>query len=180
MAREHMFFTYAEAPNHGAYAEHPVLPDDTDLQLHLSRNDRPQPFFLICEHDTVLVVMSGAGRVHFHDGPVRYHTYETGDFIYVPAGMPHRIVPSEESIHYRYKLPESELEAVAWFCAGCGTEIHRDTWELAGEELQASYLRACTEFNDDTAARTCASCGSVHPVADLTGIQWEATGTDRP
>ena len=102
MAREHMFLTFVEAANSGPYDERPMLPADIDLQIHLSRNDRPQPFFQICQHDTVLVVMAGKGRVQFKDSSVLYHHYEAGDFIYVPAGTPHRIVPDTESVHYRY------------------------------------------------------------------------------
>jgi len=172
MARQHMFLTYEEAAKSGPYDERPMLPSDIDLQIHLSRNDRPQPFFQVCQHDSVLVVMSGAGRVEFKDTSVRHHTYETGDFIYVPAGTPHRIVPDTESIHYRYKLPESELEGVAWYCEGCGASLWRDVWKIADELAQEGYLRACEEFNADLERRTCESCGKVHPPIDLTAYRW--------
>jgi 3-hydroxyanthranilate 3,4-dioxygenase len=171
MARELMFFAFDEAAKCGPYDERPMLPGDTDLQLCESRNDRPQPFFLICEHDTVLVTMSGLGNVEFRNTNVLWHKYESGDFIYVPAGVPHKIVPSEESIHLRYKLPESELEGVAWFC-GCGSEVHRDIWELSEELPQEGYSRATSEFNSDVARRTCPKCKTVHPQVDLAGIRW--------
>lgn len=173
MAKQHMFLTFAEAATSGPYDERPMLPSDSDLQIHLSRNDRIQPFFQICEHDSVIVVMSGEGRVEFKDAPVLRHTYETGDFLYVPAGTPHRIVPATESIHYRYKLPESELEGVAWFCDGCGGEIHRDVWEIADELPQEGFARACREFNAEAANRTCAGCGAVHGEIDLAPYRWE-------
>jgi hypothetical protein len=174
MPREIMFSTFAAAAAAGPYDERPMLPDSIDLQIHLSRNDRPQPFFLICQHDCVLVVMSGEGRVEFKDAPVLWHSYVPGDFLYVPAGTPHRIVPATESIQHRYKLPESELEAVAWYCEGCGKELYRDTWELAAEKAQAAYLRACTEFSADPARRTCSACGAVHPEIDLAPYHWAA------
>jgi hypothetical protein len=81
MARQHMFLTYEEAAKSGRYDERPMLPADIDLQIHLSRNDRPHPFFLICQHDWVLVVMSGARQVEFKGSSVLHHIYETGDFI---------------------------------------------------------------------------------------------------
>jgi hypothetical protein len=173
MARDIHFSTFAAAATAGPYDERPMLPASIDLQMNLSRNDRPQPFFLVCQHDSVLVVMSGEGRVQFKDAPVLWHSYVPGDFIYVPAGTPHRIVPATESIQYRYKLPESELEAMAWYCEGCGAVLHRDTWELAEEKAQAAYLRACREFSEDLARRTCGSCGTVHPAIDLAPYRWE-------
>ena len=172
MARQHMFFTFAEAAAAGPYDERPMMPSDVDLQILLSRNDRTQPFFQICQHDSVIVVMSGEGRVEFKDAPVLRHTYETGDFLYVPAGTPHRIVPQTESIQYRYKLPETELDGVAWYCEECGTEIHRDVWESAGELPQEGFLRSCREFNAEAAHRTCDGCGSVQAEIDLSPYRW--------
>jgi hypothetical protein len=106
MARNLMVFSFAAAANAGPYDERPMLPGSLDLQIHLSKNDRRQPFFLICEHDTVLFALSGAGHVEYKDASVLRHSYTVGDHLYVPAGVPHRIVPSSETIQYRYKLPE--------------------------------------------------------------------------
>ncbi|MDB5409973.1 MAG: hypothetical protein JWL84_4885 [Rhodospirillales bacterium] len=172
MARDIMFSTFAAAATAGPYDERPMLPESIDLQIHLSRNDRPQPFFLVCQYDSVIVVMSGEGRVQFKDAPVLWHSYVPGDFLYVPAGTPHRIVPATESIQYRYKLPESELEAVAWYCESCGAALCRDTWELSAETAQAGYLRACRVFNADAARRSCTVCGAVHPAIDLAPYRW--------
>ena len=116
----------------------------------------------------------GAGQVQFKQSSVSRFRYTAGDFIYVPAGTPHRIDPAEETIHYRYKLPESELEAVAWYCEGCGDEICRDTWRLENESSQTGYARACAQFNADDAARTCPSCGTVHPAVDVSRMDWSA------
>jgi 3-hydroxyanthranilate 3,4-dioxygenase len=173
MAREHMFFAFDEAAKCGPYDERPMLPADIDLQIHLSRNDRPQPFHLICQHDTVLVVLKGEGAVEYRGTSVVRHGYEAGDFLYVPAGTPHRIVPRSESVHLRYKLPESDLEGVAWFCAECGAEVRREVWELGEALPQEGYLRACREFNGAEGARRCPRCGAVHPPVDLGGVRWE-------
>ena len=171
MPREVMFFAYDEAAKCGPYDEKPMFGDDIDLQIHVSRNDRPQPFYLICQHDTVLVVMSGHGRIDYKKAPVLTQRYEAGDFIYVPAGTPHRIVPREESVHLRYKLPESEREGVAWYCESCGNELRREVWALASELAQEGYQRACAAFNADATARTC-RCGAVHPPVDVAGTRW--------
>ena len=173
MAKEqHASFTFSDAAGCGNYDERPILPEYVDLQLTLSRNDRPQPFHLICEHDSVLAVMAGEGTVEFKDTSVLHHRYSAGDYIYVPAGTPHRIVPESESIQYRYKLPESELEGVAWYCDECGEEVHRDVWELAKELPQEGYQRACDEFNADERLRKCTRCEVIHPRIDTQGTRW--------
>ncbi|MGH7091301.1 MAG: hypothetical protein ACREFQ_20595 [Stellaceae bacterium] len=172
MARNHMVFTFAEAAKAGPYDERPMLPDTLDLQVHLSRNDRPQPFYLICEHDTVLFAMSGDGHVDYKDASVLRHSYEVGDHLYVPAGVPHRIVPNSATIQYRYKLPESELEGVAWYCDGCGHELYREVWEIAAELPQEAFLRLARAFNADERRRTCRGCGAIHPPIDLAPYRW--------
>jgi 3-hydroxyanthranilate 3,4-dioxygenase len=127
---------------------------------------------LICQHDTVLFALSGAGHVEYKDASVLRHAYEIGDHLYVPAGVPHRIAPIAETIQYRYKLAESELEGVAWYCEQCGRELYREVWEIAAELPQAAYLRISQAFNADAARRTCKTCGAVHPVIDLAPYRW--------
>ena len=178
MARKPRFAAFDEAARRGPYDEYPMLPAGVDPQICLSRNDRPQPFFLICEHDTVLVNMSGEGRVEFPDGPVRYHPVVPGDFVYVPSGTPHRIVPDGECVQLRYKAEHPGLEAVAWYCEGCGAEIVREVWDTAVEIPQEGYLRACREFNADPARRTCSSCGRIHKELDLSPYSWEAVAAE--
>ena len=52
--RKKTFQVWREAAKVGAYAEMPMLPDDKQVQVHLSKNDRPQPFYLICGKDCCL------------------------------------------------------------------------------------------------------------------------------
>lgn len=178
MPRNHTLFTFAAAAKAGNYDERPMLPDTLDLQIHLSKNDRPQPFHLICQHDTVLMVMSGEGRVEYKDASVLRHSYEMGDHLYVPAGVPHRIVPSSESILYRYKLPESELEGLAWYCEACGNALYREVFEIANELPQEAYPRIVRAFNADAKRHTCGSCGAVHPEVDLSPYRWAELARD--
>ena len=173
MAREHMVFSFQAARSASNYDERPMLPDDVDLQVHLSRNSRPQPFWLICEHDTVITTLSGKGTVEFKDAPVLKHNYETGDYIYVPAGTPSRIIPTKRSVQYRYKAAEAGLEGVAWYCEKCGRQIYREVWDTADELPQAAYFRITNKFNKSSNKRKCRGCGKIHPKADLKGISWE-------
>ena len=80
-----------------------MLPESIDPQLHSSRPVRPQPFYLICEHDTVLSQMAGQSSVEYKAPSVVSHLLEPGDFVYVPAGTPHRIIPHTESVQLHYK-----------------------------------------------------------------------------
>jgi mannose-6-phosphate isomerase-like protein (cupin superfamily) len=178
MARKDRFMAFEEAAKRGPYDEFPMLSPGFDPQIHVSRNDRPQPFHLICEHDTVLVNMSGEGRVEFPDGPVRYHPLMPGDFVYIPGGTAHRILPDAECVQLRYRAEHPGLEAVAWFCELCEAEISRDVWNTETELPQEGYLRACKGFNADQAQRTCGGCGHVHPEIDLSQYSWEAVAVE--
>ena len=173
MGKDFMAFTYELAAKCGPYDEAPVLPDNLDIQLTLSRNDRVQPFHLICEHDTVIVAMSGSGRIEFKESSVLHENYALGDVVYVPAGVPHRIIPSEESIHHRFKLPESKVEGLAWYCEICGQEVHRDVWSLVESTPQEGYFRACRAFNGDAELRRCNACSAEHTKLELEGYRWE-------
>lgn len=178
MARKKTFQTFREAKKAGPYDERPMLPDEIDLQVHLSRNDRPQPFFLICEKDTLIAQLAGAGHVEFKGTAVNAHPLVPGDYVYVPAGAPHRLVPDGECVTFRYKPVNPGLEGVAWYCAGCGGEVHRDVWDTAETLPQEGYLDACRRFNADAALRICAKCGAEHPAVDLAPYRWEAIAAE--
>src|SRR5215469_12801973 len=131
MQRKNRFDSFKEALSRGAYDEFPMLELGIDPQLHLSRNAVAQPFFLICEQDTMIAQLSGTARIEFRNSSVGYFDTEIGDFIYVPGGTPHRILPKSESVHLRYKPEQPGLEAVAWYSEKTGGEISRVTWDCA-------------------------------------------------
>lgn len=166
--------TFGIARDVGAYEERPVVAGDTDPQLHISRNDRAQPFWLICEKDTVVVQMSGDARLAFSEGPIRFFDLVPGDFVYVPGGAPHHISPATESVQYRYKAREAGLEGVAWFCGFCGVEVARRTWDTAEILPQEGYVQACVWFDSFADHRTCGSCGDIHPQTDAPTDIWSA------
>ncbi|HXP93011.1 MAG TPA: hypothetical protein VN905_06035 [Candidatus Binatia bacterium] len=148
MRRKNRFDTFKEAPNRGSYDDFPMLELGIDPQLHLSRNTVAQPFFLICEQDTVLAQLSGEARIEFRNSSVNYFNLALGDYVYIPGGTPHRILPKTESIQLRYKAEHPGLEAVAWY-DDSGAEIERVTWDCADELPQEAYLRACTARDID-------------------------------
>jgi 3-hydroxyanthranilate 3,4-dioxygenase len=178
MARKTSVDTFEVAGSRGAYDEYPIFPPGKDPQLCLSRNDCEQPFFLICQHDTILAQLSGRGRIEFRDASVGFFEMVPGDFVYVPGGVPHRYRPEAESIQYRYKPEKPGLEGVAWRCPTCDGEIHRVIWDTARELPQEAYTRATDAFNRDAALRTCRSCGAVHPPVDVSGARWAGIATE--
>ena len=156
----------------GPYDEFPVLVAGIDPQVYLSRNDRPQPFYLICEKDSLLAQMAGTGRLLLKYSPVLWEAMQPGDFVYIPAGTPHRYLPTTESLQTRYKADPAGLEGVAWFCDGCGTEIAREEWDTAERLPQDGYWQACEAFNASLERRNCSDCGQVPPELDLSGMRW--------
>lgn len=167
MDRRRMLHTFKTAPEVGNYEDVPVLPTSVDPQLYMSRNTVAQPFYLICGKDTVIAQMSGAADLYLKDSTVNLFHMAVGDHAYVPAGTPHRIVPSEEGVQLRYKARSAGLEAIAWYCPGCDRELHRVDWDTSKTVSQQVYYDACTAFNDDEALRQCAGCGAQHPRVDL-------------
>ena len=178
MPRKNRFNAFQEAAARGAYDEFPMLELGIDPQLHLSRNNIAQPFFLICEQDSMIAQLSGAARIEFRDSSVGYFDAGIGDFVYVPGGTPHRIVPKSDSVHIRYKAEHPGLEAVAWFDERSGDEVSRVTWDCADELPQEAYLRACRAFNATPAMRTCKTTGTMLPEIDLTPFRWEAVANE--
>ena len=177
MSRKRMLSTFREAQKRGPYDEYPVLPADVDPQLHLGKNDHQQPFFLICEKDTVIAQFTGEGMVEFRGSSVNFFSLEPGDNVYVPGGTPHRFSPKTESIQYRYKAAQPGLEGVAWYCEECASELVRVIWDTKAELPQEGYLRACEQFNGNQDQRTC-PCGAVHPEIDLTPYNWHAVAAE--
>ena len=172
MARRRLQQTFKLSEQVGSYDEDPVMPAEVDPQLTIGRADKPQPFFLICEKDSLVVQMTGAARIEFKDSSVRYVDTHAGDYIYVPARTPHRILPEEPGIIYRYKAAQAGLEATAWYCETCDGEVHRVTWDTASELPQEGYMRAVATFNADPASRRCGRCGAEHPLVDAEGNRW--------
>jgi hypothetical protein len=168
------FFNVLELENElRAYDELPLILKHIDPQIHGSRNGNPQPFFLICEKDTVLVAMTGDAWVEFRDTTVLRHRFLGGDFVYVPGGTPHRIVPSTPGLHLRYKARDAGREGVSWYCERCSAVLHRIEWDTAGTLSQDAYGKSCSYYAEAVAGKPCAACGALAPALDLEGTRWD-------
>ena len=153
----------------GSYDDFPVGPKGTDPMPHLSRNRVAQPFYSVCAADQVLIQMAGAGELRFADVETSSMRLGPGDTVYIPAGVPHRVVPDGEVVQIRLKAEPPAKEAVAWYCAACRALVHGVALDDA--TVQRGWARAVAAFNADATLRTCA-CGTVHPAAALDDIAW--------
>jgi hypothetical protein len=174
----------------GSYDDYPVGPKGTDPMPHLSRNRVAQPFFLVCEEDQVVIQMAGEGAIELIEAEGDEHVASTsgsrghagpshvrlvpGDTVYIPAGVPSRLVPRGENLQIRLKAYPPAREAAAWYCAGCGELVHAR--ELDASALHDEYWHAVEVFNGDAALRTCAGCQRIHPPVDLGDIAWREVG----
>ncbi len=172
--RKNAFNAFRETAKFQSYDEIPVLLSEIDPQLHVSRNSVDQPFYLICEKDSVIALLGGRARVDFPQGAVRFFDLELGDFVYVPGGTPHRISVSETGIQFRYKARNPGLEAAAWYCRDCNAEIDRYVWHCESQVPQRGYQLACERHNTESARRKCQRCGTEGPLLDLSAFRWSA------
>ena len=161
-----------EAGKLGSFDEFPMLRPEVDPQLHLSHNSVDQPFYLVCGKDCVIAQFSGTSRVLFHASNVRHFDLVAGDYVYVPAGIPHRILTHSSGNVIRYKAREPGIEAAVWYCESCDSELDRKVWNSSDTVAQIGYQQACERYNADPARRTCGGCGKVHAVVDLTQFRW--------
>ncbi|MGZ3441108.1 MAG: hypothetical protein ACXVDD_16410, partial [Polyangia bacterium] len=148
----------------GSYDEFPVGPSGTDPMPHLSRNRVAQPFFVVSSADQVLIQMAGRAEIRFADIEPQCMQLVAGDTVYIPAGVPSRVVPDGEVLQIRLKADPPAREAVAWYCARCSALVHGR--ELDEAIVQEGWWRAVAEFNARVELRTC-GCGAIHPPAEL-------------
>src|SRR5207302_784793 len=106
------------------------------------------------------IQMSGEGHIDFREITPDRMALGPGDTVYVPAGVPSRLVPRGENIQIRLKADPPGREAVAWYCARCGELVR--AIELGEGVLQEQYWHAVQTFNAEPGARTCGGCAEVH------------------
>jgi len=178
LVRKPFIDTATEWEEYGSHDERPLLPANIDPQVYASRADRDQPFYLICEKDTMLVQLAGTAAVEFKGSSVNWFPMKPGDFVYVPGRTPHRIIAKEDGVYLRYKAREAGLEGIAWYCKCCESEVFREVWDTATELSQEAYIRLSSIFNADEGCRTCPECKAVHPQVETSGTRWTELAKD--
>ncbi|MDL4821803.1 cupin domain-containing protein [Actinomadura opuntiae] len=179
MERRRMLHVFKAAGEVGQYEDAPLLPEHVDPQIYLSRNSVAQPFFLVCEKDSVIAQMSGRAQVDLLDTSVNLFDMDPGDMVYIPARTPHRIRPADESVQLRYKARHSVLEGAVWTCAACGHVLARREWELPDPPSRA-YAEVLDWFNASVAGEPCPECGAEVPSIEPAAFSWAATPAAAP
>ena len=124
-----------------------------------ARNDfhqtNSEEFFYQLKGDMVLKVVD-QGR--FYDVPIR-----EGDVFLLPPHVPHSPQrPQEGSVGLVVEAARPHaLDAFNWYCFGCGSLIHRI--EVKVRHLVRDLPPLYEAFYADLDARTCKSCGAIHP-----------------
>lgn len=119
-------------------------------------DDPVEEFFYQLEGDMVLKLYDGD---EFYDVPIR-----EGEIFLLPPHVRHSPQrPQEGSVGLviEPKRPEGVADAIEWYCFNCGALVHRSELLLTSivDDLPPVYQA----FYASEEARTCGSCGEVHP-----------------
>lgn len=110
-------------------------------------------------------------------------TLNAGDTFLLPTGVPHnpRRTPGSVGIVIELFREDDEVDVVEYYCPECNERVHR---EEIHEDFGRNIQRVAEEFQADTEARTCGSCGHVmaeraDPWTEEAADEWEATWGNR-
>lgn len=152
--------------------EWPITPAGVEPQVEISRAQVREPFFHVFDHDTVIAILAGRGEVELRGRRPWWELLEPGDFVYVPAGVPARLSPVEPLSVLRFTADERHLQACAWFCDDCGTELARFTWDASSAVAQEGFGAAMQHYANELAGQPCARCGALAEPADVSPFRW--------
>lgn len=144
----------------GSYDEWPLLPPDVDPQARLSCNTVDQPFFAGFDHDTCLAQLTGEATVEFIDSRYLATALSPGDWLYLPAGIHHRVVPQKPALQLRYVGREAHWEEAVFLC-GCGERRSSHSWNTGVTLPQEGFSTAVAQ-HDSLALEgvLCSRCGT--------------------
>lgn len=133
----------------------------------------------------VMVVGGPNGRVDFHDDPVEEFFYQLegdmvlkiaedgkiydvpireGEVFMLPPHVrhsPQRPVPGSVGLVVEAPREDGMKDGFEWYCFNCGALVHRI--ELPVTNIVTDLPPLYDAFYADEKARTCSSCGTVHP-----------------
>jgi len=158
----------------GSFDDFPALPPGTDPMPHISCNTVSQPFYLVSDQDQVLINLAGEGELWLKGHEPERMPLVAGDSVYLPAGIPSRVVTHTPSLQVRFKAETPGREAVVWYCSRCDNIVDWRSIDTGQEIPQEAYWEATRAFNDDEVRRTCRPCGAVRPPVELGDIGWPA------
>jgi 3-hydroxyanthranilate 3,4-dioxygenase len=119
-------------------------------------DDPCDEFFYQLRGDMVL-------RVWEHDAP-RDIPIREGEILLLPAHLrhsPQRPVAGSVGLVIERPRPAGQVDGFEWYCPRCRARLHRSEVQL--ESLVDDLPIAFAAFYDDDQARTCSTCGWIHP-----------------
>ena len=139
--------------------------------------------FLDNEDFIVMIVGGPNGRkdYHFEDGEELFYQLEgdivlkiihedgtpedipikAGEMFLLPPRIPHspqRPANTVGLVIERYRK-EGEVDKLMWFCEGCNSKLHEDTFEMS--DIVKQLPPVMNRFMDSESLRTCNECGTV-------------------
>jgi len=153
------------------------------------------------DSDLIVTIVGGPNqRCDFHDDPLEEFFYQLkgdahlliedrgrfervklreGDIFLLPPHVrhsPQRAQPGSLGLVIERKRPPGLRDAFEWYCASCGTLVHRAEVQL--QSIVADLPKVFAAFyGSDERARRCPGCGELHPAADW--AQWHTKATGR-
>jgi len=119
-------------------------------------DDPVEEFFYQLEGDMILKVIDDSGP---YDVVIR-----EGDVFFLPPHVrhsPQRPVAGSIGLVIEPKRPDGLKDGFEWYCFNCGECVHRVEVQL--KSLVTDLPLVYDSFYKDVDARTCASCGEIHP-----------------
>lgn len=138
------------------------------------------------ETDMIVMIVGGPNqRVDFHDDPVEEFFYQIkgdmvlkiaengksfdvpiceGEVFFLPKHVrhsPQRPVEGSIGLVVEGTRQPDHLDGFEWFCFDCGALVHRV--EVKVTDIVKDLPPLFADFYDNTTARTCESCGTLHP-----------------
>jgi len=84
-----------------------------------------------------------------------------GELFLLPANTPHNPVRFADTVGVvvEQPRPEGEVDALRWYCQGCGEKVHEASFVCT--DLGTQIKEAVQAFEKDTDSRKCGKCGEV-------------------
>lgn len=121
--------------------------------------------FHVSPHEELFLQLKGTMRLDLMtgDGPCSVEIGE-GEMWLLPGGVPHSPQRPEPGslglVVERSRRPDS-VDSFRWYCRNCARLLHETS--ACVRDLEKDLPGHFAAFYADVAARTCGSCGAVHP-----------------
>ncbi len=142
-----------------------IFEDSKDLVVMVVGGPNARTDFHIDPYEELFYQVRGNMHINVmtEDGPETVHVRE-GQMWLLPPNLPHSPQrPEEGSVGFLVERvrPEGVLEKFRWYCQECDAVVHEV--ELQVRDIVADLPPIFQAFYDSEEARTCDSCGALHP-----------------